>query len=80
MFPEITVSKEGHLAVVRFSEFIKLLAPEIFFFLILAHPVYKLWITQEPNTLELWNNLHSEEEKNGEFIPCLKYSVPTFVE
>ena len=23
------------------------------FFLILAHPVYKMWIIQEPNTLEL---------------------------
>ena len=27
----------------------------------LAHPVYKLWIKQEPNTLELWNKLHFEE-------------------
>ena len=35
----------------------------IIFFLILAHPVYKMWITQEPNTLELWNKLHFEEEK-----------------
>jgi len=32
-------------------------------FLILAHPVYKMWITQEPNTLELWNKLHFEEKK-----------------
>ena len=31
-------------------------------FLILAHPVYKMWIIQEPNTLELWKNLHFEEE------------------
>ena len=51
-----------------------------YFFLILAHPVYKMWIIQEPNTLELWNKLHLEEEKNGEYIPCLKYSVPIFVE
>jgi hypothetical protein len=29
-----------------------LLAPELFF-LILAHPVYEMWITQEPNKLEL---------------------------
>ena len=42
-----------------------------FFFLILAHPVYKMWIVQEPNTLEIWNKLHFEEEKNGEYIPCL---------
>jgi len=45
-----------------------LLQPLIFwrrnyFFLILAHPVYKMWIIQEPNTLELWNKLHFEEEK-----------------
>ena len=33
-----------------------------YFFLILAHPVYKMWI-QEPNTLELWNKLHFKEEK-----------------
>jgi len=32
-------------------------------FLILAHPVYKMCIKQEPNTLELWNELHFEEEK-----------------
>jgi len=52
-----------------------------YFFLILSHPVYKMWIIQEPNTLELWNKMHSEEEKkNGEYIPCLKYSVPIFVE
>ena len=51
-----------------------------YFFLILAHPVYKIWIIQEPNMLELWNKLHFEEKKNGEYTQCLKYSVPTFVE
>ena len=35
-----------------------------YFFLILAHPVCKMWIIQEPNTLELWNKLHFEEKKN----------------
>jgi len=30
--------------------------------------------------LELWNKLHFEEKKNGEYKPCLKYSVPVFVE
>ena len=50
------------------------------FFLILAHPVYKMWIIQEPNTSELWNKLHFEEKENGEYIPCLKYSVLIFVE
>ena len=34
-----------------------------YFFLILAHPVYKMRIIQEPNTIELWNKLHFEEEK-----------------
>jgi len=37
------------------------LAPELF--LILAHPVYKMWIIQEPNKLALWNILHFEEKK-----------------
>jgi len=32
-------------------------------FLILAHPVYKMWIIQEPNMLELWNKLDFEEKK-----------------
>ena len=52
----------------------------IIIFLILAHPVYKMWIIQEPNMLELWNKLHFEEEKIGEYIACLKHSVPVFVE
>ena len=51
-----------------------------YFFLILAHSVYKMWIIQEPNTLELWNKLRFEEKKNREYITCLKYSVPIFVE
>ena len=41
---------------------INLLAPELFF-LTLAHPVYKMWIIQEPNKLELWNKLRFEEKK-----------------
>jgi len=41
---------------------ISILGPELFF-LILAHPVYKMWIIQEPNKLELWNKLHFEEKK-----------------
>ena len=39
-----------------------LLVPELFF-LILAHPVYKMWIIQETNMLELWNKMHFEEKK-----------------
>ena len=41
---------------------LNLLAPELFF-LILAHSVYKMWIIQEPNKLELWNKLHFKEKK-----------------
>ena len=44
------------------KNWINLLAPELFF-LISAHPVYKMWTKQEPNTLDLWNKLHFEEEK-----------------
>jgi len=62
------------------SEIIKLLAPELLFF-ILVHPVYKMWIIQEPNTLELWNKMHFEEEKTeSTYIRCLKYSVHIFLE
>ena len=34
-----------------------------YFFLISAHPVYKMWIIQEPYKLTLWNKLHFEEKK-----------------
>jgi hypothetical protein len=61
------------------AEWFNLLAPELFF-LILAYPVYKMCLKQEPNTLELRNKLHFEEEKNEEYISCLKYSVLIFVE
>ena len=71
------------LAIIQFCYCEKaknnLLAPELFS-LILAHPVYKMWIIREPNKLELWNKMHFEGEKNGEYTPCLKYSVPIFVE
>ena len=53
--------EEGPIMDHNTSE-INLLAPE-FFFLILAHPVYKMWIIQEPNTLKLLNKLHFEEGK-----------------
>ena len=72
-------AKKGQQGRKRYqqSKYIKLLAPELFF-LILAHPVYKMWIIQEPNKLELWNKLHLK--KNREYTPSLKYSVPIFVE
>jgi len=40
---------------------LKYLTPELLL-LILEHPVYKMWIIQEPNTLELRNKMHFEEE------------------
>ena len=33
------------------------------FFLILAHPVFKVWVIQKPNKVALWNKRHFEEEK-----------------
>ena len=50
--------KENILHLLHFN----LLVPELFFFNF-STPVYKMWIIQEPNTLELWNKLHFEEEK-----------------
>ena len=44
------------------------------------YQLYKMWIIQEPNTLEFWNKLHFEEKKNVKYISCLKYSVPILVE
>ena len=33
------------------------------YFFNLSTPVYKMWIIQEPNKLELWNKLHFKEKK-----------------
>jgi hypothetical protein len=33
-----------------------------FFFLIFAHPVFKMLIIQEPNEIEIWNKRHFEEK------------------
>jgi hypothetical protein len=33
------------------------------FCLILAHPVYKMWIIQEPKKVALWNKRHFEEKR-----------------
>jgi hypothetical protein len=60
----VTVQLKSALCFTTYlrANLINLLAPELFF-LILAHTVYKMWIIQEPNKLELWNKLHFEEEK-----------------
>jgi len=39
---------------------------------LLAHSVYKMWIKQELNTLELWNKLHFEEEKKRRVYTMFK--------
>ena len=35
----------------------------IFFFQILAHSVFKMWVIQKPNKAALWNKRHFEEKK-----------------
>ena len=35
----------------------------IFFFQILAHPVFKMWVIQKPNKVALWKKRHFEEKK-----------------
>ena len=42
------------------------------YFFILAHPVYKMWIIQEPNRFELWNKLHFEEEQKRRVYTMFK--------
>ena len=34
-----------------------------FFFQILAHPVFKMWVIQKPKKVALWNKRHFEEKK-----------------
>ena len=41
---------------------INLLATD-FFFQILTHPVFKMWVVQKPNKVALWNKRHFEEKK-----------------
>jgi hypothetical protein len=53
------------------------LAPE--FFLILAHPVCKMWIIQESKKGSIMKQTAFWREKNGECAACLKYSVRIFV-
>ena len=45
------------------TPFLDPFAPELLFFLILAHSVHKMWIMQEPKKVALWNKLHFEEKK-----------------
>ena len=43
--------------------------------LILKLPVYKMWIIQEPNTLELWNKLHFEEKTRRVYSTFKIFSI-----
>jgi hypothetical protein len=52
-----------HVSQAPDDGYINPFAPELFFFLISAHPVYKMWIIQEPKKFALWNKLHFEEKK-----------------
>jgi hypothetical protein len=56
-----------------------LLAPE-FGILILAHPVCKIRIIQEPKKVALRNKRHFEEKETEECAACIKNSVLIFVE
>ena len=43
-----------------------------FFFQILAHPVFKMWVIQKPNKVALWNKRIFKRKKNGDYTACLK--------
>jgi hypothetical protein len=50
-----------------------------FYIYILAHPVYKMWIIQEPKKIAFWNK-RQKKKKKRECAACLKYSVHIVVE
>ena len=54
-----TVVKAVHFRIILALTFWR----RIFFFQILAHPVFKMRVIQEPNKVALWNKLHFEEKK-----------------
>ena len=54
------------------STLVNLLATD-FFFQILAHSVFKMWVIQKLNKVALWNKRHFEEKK-------YRLSVRIFVE
>ena len=51
--------------------FLNLLATD-FFFQILAHPVFKMWVIQKPNKVALWNKRHFEEKKKWRLYSMFK--------
>ena len=59
--PNDFVSKAHKLPPLKSLNF-NLLAKD-FFFQILAHPVFKMWVIQKPNKVAIWNKRHFEEKK-----------------
>jgi len=53
---------------------ISFLVPKLLFF-ILAHPVYKMWIIQEQNKLELWKNCVLKRKKRKLLFFILAHPV-----
>ena len=50
-----------------------------YFFFILAHPVYKMWIIHEPITLELWNKLNFEVERKTRRLYTMFKTFITYI-
>jgi hypothetical protein len=63
-FSHVSDNMNTFLLVMIFYLFksINPLAPELFF-KFFAHPVFKMWIIQEPNEVELRNKRHFEEKR-----------------
>ena len=60
-FQIIISNNENVLQLQNKLQTINLLAME--FFLILARPVFKMWVIRKPNKVALWNKRHFEEKK-----------------
>ena len=54
---------EEHYKENDYDSKINPLAPDFLFFFNFGTPVYKMWITQEPKKVALWNKRHFEEKK-----------------
>ena len=68
---ETSQNKNNSHFTCKCNVLVNLLVPELIL-LILAHPVYRMWIIQEPNKLELWNKLHFEEKKTENIYTMFK--------
>jgi hypothetical protein len=75
----IKISGRNSSENVSVRKYINPLSPD-FFFLILAHSVFQMWILQEPKKVAYYEYTASWREKSGECAACLEYSVSIFVE